>query len=40
LEHHRRAFAVTNGIIEYIDTNAPPGSAFYRTATAPDTHLV
>ena len=27
--------AVTNGIIEYIDTNAPPGSAFYRTAAAP-----
>ena len=27
--------AVTNGVIEYLDTNAPPGSAFYRTATAP-----
>ena len=27
--------AITNGIIEYIDTHAPPGTAFYRTATAP-----
>jgi uncharacterized delta-60 repeat protein len=27
--------AITNGLIEYLDTNAPPGSAFYRTATAP-----
>jgi len=27
--------ALTNGVIEYIDTNAPPGSAFYRTSTAP-----
>jgi len=27
--------AVTNGIVEYIDTNAPPGSAFYRTAAMP-----
>jgi len=25
--------APTNGIIEYVDTNAPPGSAFYRTST-------
>ena len=24
--------AITNGILEHIDTNAPPGSAFYRTA--------
>ena len=27
--------AATNGLIEHLDTNAPPGSAFYRTATAP-----
>lgn len=27
--------AVTNGIIEYLDTKAPPGSTFYRTAVAP-----
>jgi hypothetical protein len=25
--------APTNGIIEYVDTNAAPGSAFYRTST-------
>jgi hypothetical protein len=23
--------AAINGIVEYIDTNGPPGSAFYRT---------
>ena len=28
-------FAITNGIIEYIDTAPLPGSAFYRTAAAP-----
>ena len=27
--------AITNGILEHIDTNAPPGSAFYRTAVGP-----
>ncbi|HXJ57964.1 MAG TPA: PQQ-binding-like beta-propeller repeat protein [Verrucomicrobiae bacterium] len=29
------SIAITNGVIEYIDTNAPPGSAFYRTAAGP-----
>ncbi len=27
--------ATTNGPLEYIDTNAPPGSAFYRTSAGP-----
>lgn len=27
--------ALTNGPLEYLDTNAPPGSAFYRTSTEP-----
>jgi WD40 repeat protein len=27
--------AITNGPLEYLDTNAPPGSAFYRTSTGP-----
>jgi hypothetical protein len=26
-------FAMTNGLLEYIDTNSPAGSAFYRTST-------
>jgi hypothetical protein len=27
--------ALTNGPLEYIDTNGPPGSAFYRTSAGP-----
>jgi hypothetical protein len=27
--------ALTNGPLEYLDTNTPPGSAFYRTSAAP-----
>jgi hypothetical protein len=32
---HATLTATTNGPLEYIDTNAPPGSAFYRASTAP-----